>query len=361
MDEALETGVFRGRTGLQNVGPLPRRRALIIANKTYQSPHFHDLPNSIRDGHKLQEALLHFKWNVQIEENQNREEMHKVISQFVNVRLNPMEDDALLFAFIGHGIEVNGSNYLVPSRGQFFLDRHENEDRFETDIKDSCIQLQDVVGKYFESCKGVHPTIFIMDCCRTGFDTASDGQGAQHIATLKHKSRERNPKSRERNRAYLENSCFFFSTGAGQVAQDGKVGQGGPFMKAFVDEMIKQQELLTTLQRTKDRLENCQDAHYINHMATEFFFQLTLPQAASNATNAASKVTPPQKKLPPGSGPHPPHSDNVTPLSTLPPAKPPPPLPPARTREGGPSSGPGDRVVVATVACKGICSHCNQP
>ena len=81
-------------------------------------------------------------------------------------------DDTSLFAFIGHGIELKGKNYLVPCDAKLGeRDYKGNERRLEEDLKQMCVPfsyVEETLAQVRNIKKKPAPSLFILDCCRDG-------------------------------------------------------------------------------------------------------------------------------------------------------------------------------------------------
>src|SRR5262245_37480625 len=85
-----------------------RRLALVIGNGTYTSGR---LPNAVIDARSMAETLRALGFEVLAYENIGYREMRRAMAEF-GERLSA--DTVGLFYYAGHGLQVNGKNYLVP-------------------------------------------------------------------------------------------------------------------------------------------------------------------------------------------------------------------------------------------------------
>ena len=135
-------------------------------------------------------------------------------------------DDDCMFAFIGHGIEVNDRTYLVAADSK--LGEYPTEAKYEQAVRSQCVSFEQV-KREFKVARGksdaVPCTVFLLDCCRkTGKDFGGAGSALRKKAAAK---------------IVLENSIVFYSTTSGKIAGDGWKGKGGPFMGIFCKEIVK--------------------------------------------------------------------------------------------------------------------------
>jgi hypothetical protein len=103
--------------------PAADRVALVIGNADYPSA---PLRNPVNDARAMSRALRELGFEVFSLENANRQRMEQAIVRFAG-RLT--EDSSGLFYYAGHGIQVNGRNYLVPVDAKIDSER---EMRIET-------------------------------------------------------------------------------------------------------------------------------------------------------------------------------------------------------------------------------------
>lgn len=85
-----------------------RRIALIIGNAAYKSS---PLKNPVNDALDMASALSQLGFQVTLGKNMNRKEMHKTIRKFGK---DLKQGGVGLFYYAGHGIQVQGKNYLIP-------------------------------------------------------------------------------------------------------------------------------------------------------------------------------------------------------------------------------------------------------
>ena len=84
------------------------RFALVIGNADYPTA---PLRNPVNDARAMTRALRELGFEVSSLENANKRSMEQAIVSFAS-RLK--EDSSGLFYYAGHGVQVNGRNYLVP-------------------------------------------------------------------------------------------------------------------------------------------------------------------------------------------------------------------------------------------------------
>ncbi len=128
-----------------------RRHALVIGNAAYKS--FPTLRNPVNDSDAVCQSLRALRFEAECRHNlADRRKLLDAVREFAD-RLQPQ--DVALFYFAGHGIEIGGENFLVPTAA---------------DIQDrSTLEAQAFrLGVVFEVLRESRArlSIFILDACR---------------------------------------------------------------------------------------------------------------------------------------------------------------------------------------------------
>ena len=183
------------------------RIALVIGNSEYQS--VGRLPNPANDARALAKALQAVDFEVQTVTDLTRLEMGRALSQFANTVAAKGKDTVALVFYAGHGLQIEGENYLVPTDAN--LER-------EADVPLSTMRLVDIM-KALETLPS-KMRIVILDACRNN-----------PFATLR--------KSSGRGLAIVDapaGSIVAYSTSPGAEALDG-TGSNSPYTSALVEAM----------------------------------------------------------------------------------------------------------------------------
>ena len=124
------------------------RVALVIGNSAYTeaSP----LSNPVNDARDIAAALSRVGFDVETSLDVDRDGLSEALRQFTRRSIGA--EMALVF-YAGHGVEVNGSNYLVPVDARLQVD---------TDVRYEAVPLGDVVA----STAGATLRIVLLDACR---------------------------------------------------------------------------------------------------------------------------------------------------------------------------------------------------
>ena len=191
-----------GLLSLENVFAAPAQRlALVIGNGKYS---FSPLSNPANDATDMAAALKGLGFTIILKTNAGLREMEEAIQNFGN-RLK--RGGVGLFYFAGHGVQVSGTNYLLPIGARI---------NKETDVKYEAVDAGKILDEM--SNAGNDLNIVILDACRDNpfartFRSASRGLAVVGVPT---------------------GTFISYSTAAGQVALDGE-GRNSPYTAALLE------------------------------------------------------------------------------------------------------------------------------
>jgi hypothetical protein len=200
-------------TGVSVLGAEKERVALVIANNLY-SKDVGELANAVNDGRALAKELHVLGFNVTISEDADKLKMGEELDLF----LSKLRNGALgFFYFAGHGVQIDGINYLLP------VDAVTGSPRL---TKFSSISLNEIFG-IFEETK-TFPNVVVLDCCRN--NPFARGAAARNV-TARGLVDVKEPTG----------TLVAFSTAAGEVAADADATGAGnsPYTSALVEELQK--------------------------------------------------------------------------------------------------------------------------
>ncbi len=190
----------RGIRRKKTEGQSEQRSALVIGNGNYRSA---PLRNPVNDARDMSDALRRLGFRVIHKENAGLREMDEAVSAFwKNLRTGGVG----LFYYAGHGMQVEGSNYLIPVDATI---------ETESDVKYEAVNAGKVLGKMKDA--GNDLNIMILDACRNnrfarGYRSSPSGLAAMDA-----------PKG----------SLIVFATDKDSVASDGD-GRNGIFTGYFL-------------------------------------------------------------------------------------------------------------------------------
>ncbi len=198
-----------------------KRIALVIGNSAYQ--HTGELKNPRNDAADIAAALKRLKFEVFEGLDLDKRAMEVTIRKFA---LGLKDADVALFFYAGHGLQVNGQNYLVPIDARL-------EDASALDFE--MIRL-DLVHRNME--RETKANLIFLDACR-------DNPLARNLA------RAMGTRSGDigRGLAAVESgvgTLISFSTQPGNVALDGE-GRNSPFASALARRILAEGEDLSSI------------------------------------------------------------------------------------------------------------------
>jgi len=180
-----------------------KRLALVLGNGAYKIA---PLKNPANDAQGMAKALREMGFEVIHKENANRKVMKKAIKDFGR-RLRYAGIG--LFYYAGHGIQVNGNNYLIPIKADI---------ETESDVEFEAVDVGRVLGKMEDA--GNELNIVILDACRNNPFARSFRSSNPGLAKMDA------PKG----------SLVAYATAPGSVAADG-TGRNGIYTKHLLKHM----------------------------------------------------------------------------------------------------------------------------
>jgi hypothetical protein len=186
-----------------------RRVALVIGNAGYRA--VSELPNPRKDARDIAAALRVSAFSEVVERyDLGLREMLQTLAEFEDKVTGA--DWAVVY-YAGHGIEVDGRNFLVPVDAEL---------KRVTDVEDEALPLDRVLTRITAAGK---LQLVILDACRFNpFKQRMAGAGTRLIG--------------ERGLARVEpahsNIIVAYAARDGQAALDGKPGENSPYARALV-------------------------------------------------------------------------------------------------------------------------------
>ena len=171
-----------------------KRLALVIGNSNYDKG---ELKNPVNDASLIAKTLEDLDFEVMLYKNlESQTDLKTAVFEFGNKR--PNYDVAFVY-YAGHGIQIAGENYLLPTKQEFTS---------ENAVKMFGVNVQDIMG--FLNAQTNHVNILILDACRNNpfeskWNTTRSLNGGQGLAKIPPPT----------------GSLIAFSTDSGQTAPDG--------------------------------------------------------------------------------------------------------------------------------------------
>lgn len=200
---AVSTGAAAQTPGAVKGATFSKRVALVVGNARYSG--VPALVNTVNDSEDMCNALRELKFEVIcVRDVKSRRDFKRNIQDFRS-RLGP--GIAGLFYYAGHGLQIDGENYLLPTEAQ--IDRKE-------DVEEEAVSMRFVMASLDEAQNEFN--LIILDACRNSPFTRGFTRAA---------SRGLAPVSDTPT-----GSLVLYSTAANDTASDGVSGQrNSPFAK----------------------------------------------------------------------------------------------------------------------------------
>jgi len=187
-----------------------KRVAFVVGNGTYKN--VAALPNPPIDSKSMASALRNIGFEVVEGTNLTRDKMTEKLLDFGK---KAQGADVALFFYAGHGIAINGTNYLLPIDADI---------KSEMDVKlGAAINIDLTLDQTMSDAK---VKLVFLDACRDN----------PFAAKIKSNSATRSV-SVQTGLAEMksgEGTLIAFATGPGQTALDGKEGANSPFTRALL-------------------------------------------------------------------------------------------------------------------------------
>jgi hypothetical protein len=185
-----------------------KRLALVIGNANYLNGI--TLQNPVNDAKAIAIALRNVGFTVLMYLNSDLKAMKKAMDDFGEKLQNYTIG---LFYYAGHGMQVNGNNYLIPVDASL---------KVEQDVQYDCIDAGRLLGKM--EAAGTNTNIVILDACRDnpfarswGSSRSAAQQGGTGLAFMNAPS----------------GSIIAYATSPGKTASDG-TGKNGLYTEAIL-------------------------------------------------------------------------------------------------------------------------------
>jgi uncharacterized caspase-like protein len=150
--------------GFTTTARAEKRVALLVGNNAYQN--VPRLQTAINDARTVGTALRGLGFSVILAENQSRRAMSEALLAF-DKAIEP--GDIALFFFAGHGFEIRGQNYLLPT------DIPEIREGQEELIRDSAFPADRIIDRL--QGRGARTTVLVLDACRNNPFERPGGRG----------------------------------------------------------------------------------------------------------------------------------------------------------------------------------------
>src|ERR1700738_747739 len=198
-----------------NAAQADRRVAFVVGNGAYKN--VAQLPNPPVDAKAMAAVLRNVGFEVVEGTNLTRDKMTERLLEFGK---KAQGADVAVFFYAGHGIAINGTNYLLPVDADI---------KSEMDVKlGSAINIDVTLDQTRSDAK---VKLVFLDACR-------DNPFAARLRSLK-TTRSVNVQTGLAEMKSGEGTLIAFATGPGQTALDGQEGTNSPFTRALMANIAK--------------------------------------------------------------------------------------------------------------------------
>ena len=247
------------------------RVALVVGNSTYA--HIGRLPNPDNDAADMSAALRRLGFEVTTELDADRVELTEALRAFT--RRSAGADISLVF-YAGHGIEMDGVNYLVPVDAR--LER-------DVDVRFETVTVDDLLV----STSGASLRLVILDACRNN-PLARSMQRTAATRTVSGGS------FADLNEDLLgDETLVAYAAAAGTTAADGR-GRNSPYTAALLSHLETPLEIGLLFRRVRAEVlaatNGAQRSHEYHSLVGEHYLTRTLATGASVTVSAAVPVDP---------------------------------------------------------------------
>src|SRR5882672_10124679 len=244
-----------------------KRVALVIGNNDYKN--VPKLQKAVNDARTMGDTLKQLGFTVMVAENQNRQQFSQTLLAFDNA---VEAGDTAFFFYAGHGFEIAGQNFLLPTDVPAATEGQEEL------VRDASILADRVIERLQN--KGARTAILVFDACRnnpferSGTRAVSGGGGLAPMTQLP------------------EGVFSVFSAGPRQTALDrlsnNDDNPNSVFTRTFAKELTQPGvNLVQVAQRTRRQVAEM--AETVNHKQIPVYFDQMVDDVF---LNGAAKGTP---------------------------------------------------------------------
>jgi Caspase domain len=258
-----------------------KRIALVIGNNDYKN--VPKLQKAVNDARTMGDTLKQLGFTVMLAENQNRQQFSQTLLAFDNA---VQAGDTAFFFYAGHGFEIAGQNFLLPTDVPAATEGQEEL------VRDASILADRIIERLQN--KKARTSILVFDACRNnpferaGTRAVAGGGGLAPMTQLP------------------EGVFSVFSAGPRQTALDrlsnDDVNPNSVFTRTFSKELLQPGENLVQVAQHTRRLVS-EMAETVKHKQIPVYFDQMVDDVFLNGAKApeAKQADPPQKiaALPP--------------------------------------------------------------
>jgi uncharacterized caspase-like protein len=256
-----------------------KRVAFVVGNSAYRN--VAPLPNPAVDAKSMAKLLRNVGFDVVEGSNLTRDKMTERLLEFGKKAEGA---DIALFYYAGHGIAVNGTNYLLPVDADL---------KSEMDVKLGAAINVDVTLE--QTMADAKVKLVFLDACRDNPFTARI-RSAKATRSVSVESGLAEMKSGE-------GTLIAFATGPGQTALDGEVGTNSPFTRALLANIatpgaeIQQAMTKVRAQVNEETNKNQLPWGHTNLIGSVYLNPVATPDTPAAAPNTPAVTTGPASEV----------------------------------------------------------------
>lgn len=240
-----------------------KRIALVIGNAAYQNGSA--LKNPVNDANLMASTLKSLGFEIILITNASLKTMQMVSVDFTNKIGNY---DVALFFYAGHGIQLDGINYLVPIDAM--MDNREM-------AKYEAFSINDINDAFMAN--GSKINIMILDACRNNPFSWTRG-GERGFTKIDNPSK---------------GTIIAFATQPGSTASD-DAGENGLYTSKLVQQMKIPQSIENVFKKTRIAVNNASDGKQVpqdwSSLMDDFYFKRETENSDQNVTVSKTKDLP---------------------------------------------------------------------
>ena len=242
-----------------------KRWALVVGNDAYTGAH--PLRNAVNDARGMAAVLKEANFGVKVVENGTRESLDRGVTEFVS-QLRP--GDVALFFYSGHGMQINGENYLIP------VDLAAQD---EAQVRYRSVNAGEILERM--EAHGAALNVIVLDACRDNPFRGMRSAAGGGLALM----------------SGGDGTLLAYATAPGKTADDDALGGNGLYsgylLQALREPGLKLEEVFKRAGDLVKRQSNgAQIPFYTSSVSGDFYFfpARVGPGAAPNGTK--TKINP---------------------------------------------------------------------
>ena len=188
--------------------PPEKRIALVVGNGQYPKV---PLDNPVNDARLIAGNLRKLGFDVNLQLNVGVLQFRRALREFA--RLVQQDDAIAVLYYAGHGVQIDGRNYLLPVDINL---------RDQEEVKDESVDIEELFLSKIDKV-GSHPRIVILDACRDN-PFAAKTRNVRSAGGLAEMG--------------ARGTLIAFASAPGAPAEDGPAGRNSIYTRNLADEMM---------------------------------------------------------------------------------------------------------------------------